>query len=214
MLLWIAPGPLAYALSQWMPQSIWGHRHLLFAIWPFFLLFADALFRMPRFVTYPVVAAAAVWAWYAMQFHAADNRKLPWDVLTLAMLDGEQTGAAHIPVYTIDPYLNYSIDFDLEALKTGRVGPLGPRVAGRRDLSSLRDKAARFEVIKTESIDQVQSLAQIHGSYFWVGWTDSSWHEKLTPPEMLEQRGCEGGPEISQSDNYRHVWLAPIHCKN
>ena len=48
MLLWIAPAPLAYALSLWMPQSIWGHRHLLFAIWPFALLFADSVWRMPR----------------------------------------------------------------------------------------------------------------------------------------------------------------------
>ena len=99
----------------------------------------------------------------------------------------EQTRAAHIPVYTIDPYLHYPIEFDLDALKTGHIGPLGPRVSKRRDLARLSAKAARFEVIKTDSIDQ------IHGSYFWVGWTDSSWHEKLTPPEMLEQRGCEGG---------------------
>jgi hypothetical protein len=206
MLLWIAPAPLAYGLSLWMPQSIWGHRHLLFAIWPFALLFADSVWRMGRTLGYGVTACAVVWGGYAMQFHAADNRKLPWDVLTLEMLDGEQTRATQIPVYTIDPYLHYPIEFDLDHLKTGDIGPLGPRVTSRRDLTRLSAKAARFEAIKTESIDQ------IHGQYFWVGWTDSSWHEKMTPAEMLEQRGCEGGQEISQYDSYHHVWLAPVRC--
>ncbi len=97
MLLWIAPAPIAFAVSQWLPQSIWGHRHLLFAIWPFFLLFSDAVWRMPRLVRSTVVAAVAVWAGYAIAFHAHDNRKLPWDVLTLEMLDADHSSAPHIP---------------------------------------------------------------------------------------------------------------------
>ncbi len=211
MLLWIAPAPLAFTVSQWLPQSIWGHRHLLFAIWPFFLLFADALWRMPRAIAYVATACVAVWGVYAMQFHATDNRKLPWDVLTMNMLDADHSTAAHIPVYAIDPYLHYPIGFDLECLRTGRLGPLGPRVTSRPDAAKLPAKAARFEAIKTDSIDQIPIQP---GAYFWVGWTDSSWQEKLTPPELLEQRGCAGGQEVTQYDNYHHVWLAPITCKN
>ncbi len=90
MLLWVAPAPIAFAVSQWLPQSIWGHRHLLFAIWPFVLLFADAVWRMPRIMSYAVTGMIAVWAVYAMQFHATDNRKLPWDILTMNMLDSDQ----------------------------------------------------------------------------------------------------------------------------
>lgn len=208
MLLWIAPAPIAYGLSQWMPESIWGHRHLLFAIWPFFLLFCDSVWRMHRALGYAVTAVAVVWGYYAIQFHEKDNRKLPWDALTMQMLDNEQTKMAHIPVYTVDPYLDYSINFDLDGLKTGRIGPLGSRAASRRDLARLSAKAARFEVIKTQSVDQ------IHAPYFWVGWTDSSWHEKQTPVQLLEQRGCEGGQEVSQYDSYHHVWLAPVQCPN
>ncbi len=208
MLLWIAPAPLACALSQFLPQSIWGHRHLLFAIWPLFLLFADSVWRYHRVLGYAVTAAACVWGLYAAQFHAEDNRKLPWDLLTVQMLTNDPSTAGEIPVYTIDPYLDYSIRFDLDALKTGDIGPLGPRVAKRRDLARLKTKAARFKVVKTESVDQ------IHGAYFWVGWTDSSWHDKLTPPELLEQRGCAGDQEITQYDSSHHVWLAPVQCKN
>lgn len=207
MLLWIAPAPIAFAVSQWLPQSIWGHRHLLIAIWPFVLLFADAVCRMPRLVIAAVMAAAAIWAAYAAAFHSTDNRKLPYDVLTLAMLDAEHTSAPRIPIYAIDPYLHYPIGFYLDCLKTGRGGPLGPRLSSRSDAADLAVKAGRFDAIKTDNIAQAQ------GSYFWVAWTDSSWHEPLTPPQMLERRGCRAGAQISQRDNSHAVMMAPINCQ-
>jgi hypothetical protein len=206
MLLWAAPAPIAFAISQWLPQSIWGHRHLLFAIWPFFLLFADAVFRMPRLVSYAVMAAAGIWGVYAAAFHAIDNRKLPWDVLTLQMLDADQTSATHVPIYAIDPYLHYPIQFYLDCLKTGHGGPFGPRLSARRDAPELATKAERFDAVKADSVGEA------HGSYFWVAWTDSSWHEPLTPPQMLEQRGCRAGAEISQRDNFHAVMMTPITC--
>lgn len=206
MLLWIAPAPIAFALSQWLPQSIWGHRHLLFTIWPFFLLFADAVWRMPRLVSSAVMAAAGIWGVNAAAFHSTDNRKLALDVLTLAMLDAEHTSAPRIPIYAIDPYLHYPIDFYLDCLKTGRGGPLGPRLSSRRDVADLAVKAARFDSIKADSVDDAQ------GAHFWVAWTDSSWHEPLTPPQMLERRGCRAGQVISQRDNYHAVMMAPITC--
>jgi hypothetical protein len=206
MLLWIAPAPIAFAVSQWLPQSIWGHRHLLFAIWPFFLLFADAVCRMPRLVSYAVMLAAGVWGMYAAAFHTTDNRKLPWDVLTLEMLDAEHTDAPHIPIYAIDPYLHYPLEFYLDCLKTGHGGPLGPRLSSRNDGAELGVKAARFEPIKADNIGQAQ------GSYFWVAWTDSSWQEKLTPPQMLEKRGCRAGQVISQRDNFHAAMMSPITC--
>jgi hypothetical protein len=207
MLLWVAPAPIAFAVSQWLPQSIWGHRHLLFTIWPFFLLFADAVCRMPRVVSYTVMAAAGVWGAYAVEFHATDNRKLPGDVLTLAMLDADHSSAQRIPIYAIDAYLHYPFEFYLDCLRSGRGGPLGPRLSSRNDAAALAVKAARFDSIKADSISQAQ------GSYFWVAWTDSSWHQPLTPPQILERRGCSAGPVISQRDNYHAVMMAPVTCQ-
>ncbi len=209
MLLWIAPAPIAFLISQWLPQSIWGHRHLLFAIWPLFLLFADAIARMPRAIFYPTMALAGWWGVNAMQFHATDNRKLPWDILVTNMIDADTGRAQHIPIYAIDPYLHYSIGFDLDSMRKGDFGPLGPRVTSRRDLAKLPAKAARFEAVQTDNIGQIPVTP---GAHFWVAWTDSSWHEKFTPPEILAQRGCEGGAEISQFDSSHRVWLAPIDC--
>lgn len=214
MLLWIMPAPIAYAVSQWLPQSIWGHRQLLFGIWPFVLLFSDAVLRMPRLVSIVVMAGVAVWGVHAAASHATDNRKLPYDVLTLAMLDGtsqaQRASVPRVPVYAIDPYLHYMIWFYLDCLKDGRGGPLGPRLSSRHDAAELAVEAARFDSIKTDSIDQLDSGKT--GPYFWVAWTDSSWHEALTPPQILERRGCHAGAQIAQRDVYHVVMLAPIQC--
>jgi hypothetical protein len=204
MLLWIAPAPLAFIASQYLPQSIWGHRHLLFAIWPFVILFADSVCRMPKWFSIPVIALTGVWAIGAAQFHAHDNRKLPYDTLTIEMLDADLSTSNRVPIYAIDPYLHYPIGFYLDGLRTGRTGPFGPHL-GHRDLTA---KAARFDSIKTDSIDQVK------GSYFWVGYTDSSWRDPKTPVQLLEQRGCHAaGPELSERDAYHRAILVPIECK-
>jgi hypothetical protein len=203
MLLWIAPAPLAFVASQYLPQSIWGHRHLLFAIWPFVILLADSVLRMPRWFSISFVALTGVWAIAAAQFHSTDNRKLPYDTLTLEMLEEDRTTSDRVPIFAIDPYLHYPIGFYLDALKDHRTGPMGPRLGGH----DLAEKAARFDSIKTDSLDQVK------GTYFWVGWTDQSWKEPKTPRQLLEARGCiAAGPEVSERDAYHRVILVPMQC--
>ena len=209
MWLWLLPAPIAFLVSQRFSQSIWGHRHLLFAIWPFFLLFSDSVWRVHKLFGYAVSAAVIVWGLHMAEYHSTETRKLPWDVLAFQMLEADQTKWAHVELYTIDPYLNYPLEFNLDRLKSGRVGPLGPRVTLRPDLKKLIATAARFEVVQTDDLDDVIVGP---GRHFWVAWTDSSWHDKLTPAEKLGQDACEGGPEISQFDDSHHVWLAPIDC--
>lgn len=208
MLLWIAPAPIAFAVSQWLPASIWGYRHLLFAIWPFVLLLADAVWRMPRLISYPAIVVIAAWGAYAAAYHATENRKLPFDVLVLAMLDAEHSPSHYIPLYSIDPFLHYPIEFYLDSLAKGHPGPLGPRIAShsQRERAELADKAERFESFRADSIDEAKE------SYFWVAWSDADRHDQLTPPQLLERRGCRAGAEISQHDNYHAVRMTPITC--
>jgi hypothetical protein len=179
---------------------------LLFAIWPFVILLADSVCRLSRWISIPAIALTGVWAIGAARFHAADNRKFPYDTLTVEMLDADLSTAARVPLFAIDPYLHYPIGFYLDGLRTGRTGPFGPHI-GARNVADLTAKAQRFDSIKTESIDQVK------GSYFWVGYTDTSWHDPKTPVQLLEQRGCHAaGPEIAHRDSYHRVILVPMQC--
>ena len=203
--LWLAPAPLVFLVTQLLPQSIWGHRHLVFTLWPFLVVFADAVWRQRAPVRVGVIALAGVWAIFAATEHATDDRKLPWDTLTLEMLDSEQSGKPHIPFYAVDPYLHHPIWFYLDCLKNGWLGPFGPRL---RDGATLSDKASRIETIKAASLDEAR------GDYFWVGYSDTSWRDSRSPKEILEARGCSAGPELSGRDRFHRVVLFAVQCRN
>lgn len=206
MLISLAPAPLTYLASQWLPQSIWGHRHLLFTVWPLLVIFADSVWTLGARRRSIALALIGVWGAFAVAFHATDDRKFPWDTLTLAMLDAEHSDAARIPLFSVDPYLHYPIWFYLDCLTSGRTGPFGSPLGSRNDVPALAAKAAKFDVVKNTTVDAAQ------GSYFWIAYIDSAWHETRTPRQILEQRGCGAGPELTARDRFHSVRLIPFRC--
>ena len=206
MLLWIAPAPIAFLASQWLPQSIWGHRHLVFTLWPFLIVFADSVYRLRTPFRLAVMALIAVWGAYAIAFHPTDDRKVPYDSFTLDLLNQESSGDARIPLFTVDPYLHYPLWFYMDCLKTGHLGPFGPHLDSHADVAALTATAARFDIIKATGVDAAQ------GRHFWIGYSDSAWNEPRTPKQMLEQRGCSTGRDITARDRFLSVTLFPVDC--
>ena len=202
----LIPPILAYLVSQILSQSVWGHRHLVFALWPFLIVLSDAIWSLQRSWRAIAVCLIAIWAGFAIKAYSPENQKIHWDRLTLAMLDQEPGRVAHIPLYSVDPYLHYPIWFHLESLKDDRLGPLGPLVTSRRDIAELRSKSELFEVSK------VTRLEDVRGSYFWVGYVASAWSRAQSPEEILKQRGCQIGQDLSARDRFQTVTLFPVQC--
>jgi hypothetical protein len=202
----LAPALVTYMVSQWLSQSIWGSRHLIFTLWPFLLVLADVIWRLPRAGLALALALILGWAGFSAKAYSPDDLKIHWDRLTLAMLDAERADAGHVPLYTVDPYLHYPIWFHLESLKDQRLAQLGPYVNSRKDMALLRTKAAEFEVQKVTSLDAAQ------GKYFWLGYVDSAWKGPLSPRQILEQRGCKTGQEINARDRFQSVTLFKVEC--
>src|SRR5580765_6116173 len=202
----LAPALVTYVVSQWLSQSIWGSRHLIFALWPFLLVFTDVIWRLRPAARTIAVALIAAWMAFAVKVYSPEDLKIHWDRLTLAMLDAESANAVHVPLYTVDPYLHYPIWFHLESRKDRRLAQLGPYVTSRNDMELLRAKAEEFEVHKVTSLDAAQ------GKYFWLGYVDSAWKETLTPRQILEQRGCKTGREINAKDRFQSVTLFKVEC--
>jgi hypothetical protein len=143
---------------------------------------------------------------FAVKSYSPEELKIHWDRLTLAMLDAESTDSGRVQLYTVDPYLHYPIWFHLESLKDQRLEQLGSLINSRKDMPSLRAKAARFEVQKVTSVDAAQ------GAYFWLGYVDSTWKGPLTPWQILEQRGCRIDNGIYAKDRFQSITLFPVHC--
>jgi hypothetical protein len=202
----LTPALITYMVSQWLSQSIWGSRHLIFVLWPFLLVLTDTVWRVHAIVRVLALALIVAWAGYAVQSYSPEQQKIHWDRLTLAMLDAENGDARHIPLYSLDPYLHYPIWFHLESLKDQRLKQLGPYINSRNDTPLLRRTAAKFEVRKITSLDAAQ------GNYFWIGYIDSAWKGPLTPKEIFEKRGCRTELELNAKDRFQSVTLFRVQC--
>ncbi|HEY6350378.1 MAG TPA: glycosyltransferase family 39 protein [Candidatus Angelobacter sp.] len=205
--LWILPAPLVFLASQWLPQSIWGHRHLIFTLWPFVMVLADSVWRRGWMLRAAVVIAAGIWAGFAIASRNSDDHYLPSDSLTLAILDHEPHNGIHIPLYAVDPYLHYPLWFFMENLKHDQLGPFGPHLDPRRNVSELAAKAAEFEIIKAADLEAAQQ------SYFWAGYSEP-WKQGPTPRQILEKRGCQIGLEVTARSRFQTVIFFPVQCNS
>lgn len=203
--LWVLPAPAAFLVSQWFPQSIWGHRHLVFTLWPFLMVFADSIWRSGWILRSAVVMAVCVWALFAISFHGIDDRYLATDTLTLAILDHEPHNGTHIPLYAVGPYLHYPVWFFMECLKHDQLGVFGPHLDRQRNIPELAAKAAEFEIIKATNLDTAQQ------GYFWVGYSEP-WNQGAPPKEILEKRGCQTGQELTAHSRFQTVIFFPVQC--
>jgi len=134
-----------------------GISHLLFAIWRSCCFLADAVWRMPRVISYPAIVIIAAWGVYAAAYHAteiASSRLTCWCWRCWMRAQPSH----YIPLYSIDhsalPDRVY-----LDSLAKGDPGPFGPAsVRGRH--GGITDKRA-FREFRADSVDEAKE------SYFW-----------------------------------------------
>ena len=177
-------------------------------IWPFVLLFADAVWRMPRLVSFAVTAAAGSgpctrWVSRHRQSQASVGRPYARTCWIGEQLRRRDSHLRNRPV----PALSDRVLSRLSEDRPRRASGAAAEFATRCGRSRRQGRAVRYRENRQHWPDRCSS-----SHYFWVAWTDSSWHEPLTPPQMLERRGCRAGAEISQRDNYHAVMLTPMEC--
>jgi len=201
----IVPAFVLFAASQWLP--LWGHRHLIFTFWPFLIILAVGLCRLPRSALAGIILLIGFWGAFVLELHRVDDRKLPWDTLTIGLLDQERSGSPQIPLYSIDRDMHFPLWFYMESLKTGKLGPFGPHLVSRTDIPELAAKAARFEISK------IKSLNDVRAQYFWLGYSDSDGKAARAVQEVLSRRGCRTGDVISASDRFHSAVVVAVQCQ-
>lgn len=203
-ILAVVPALILFGVSQWLP--LWGSRHLIFMFWPFVIILADSLCRLPRRAVFAVMMLTAIWSAFALQFHYHDDRKLPWDTLTATLLAREQGASSPIPFYSFDRDLHFPPWFLMECLKADNLGPFGSHLGARTDIAELAMTAAKFQVAKVTSTDAVR------GQHFWLGYSDKNEQGIQMAQQIVNRRGCRKGSAISASDRFHTVILVPVQC--
>lgn len=199
---------VAFIASRLLPSSVWGHRHMVYLVFPILMLVAAAYHQMNA----PAVRITggilcAVWAGMCVQHHLkGDDKKTPFDLLVVQMLAQEADNPAPVTFFSVDKYLHYPVWFYLETLKAGKVTGFAAPIRAM-DRGKLAAEAARIHVENHVSIDQAR------GAHFWVGYS-SAWQEKLSPEAILTARGCRTGADVTVRDRYHSSTIFPVWCGN
>ncbi len=197
---------VAFTASRILPNSVWGHRHMVYLVFPMLMLVTAAYYQFNSIaVRITGGLLCAVWAGLVIHHHIkGDDKKTPFDELVIQMLAQEADNPNPVTVYSIDKYLHYPIWFYLETLKAGKITGFGVPIR-TADRPKLAVEAARFEVKNHVSIDEAK------GPHFWVAYS-SAWMEKLPPQAAFAQRGCRSGPDVTVRDRYHWSAVFPVWC--
>jgi hypothetical protein len=197
---------VAFTASRLLPNSVWGHRHMVYLVFPMLMLVTAAYYQLnSAAVRITGGVLCAVWAGMVIQHHLkGDNKKTPFDSLVMQMLAQEAGNPNRVTVYSVDKYLHYPLWFYLETLKAGKITGFAAPIRSA-DRPRLAAEAARIDVKNHVNIDDAQ------GAHFWVAYS-SARKEKLSPQEILTQRGCRTGADVTVRDRYHWSAIFPVWC--
>ncbi len=203
----VAPVAFIFMISQWAPQSVWGHRHLVFVFWPFIIVLADCLCQMPKAALMLVMTMLGFWAGGAIISLRNDDRKLPYDRLVIGLLDRERSSDPTVQLYLTDSHLEYPLWFYIDCLRTSNLGPFGWHFSPRTNVNQLAMKSAQFEILR------INDLGVARGAHFWIGYSESNHNDTLQADQILSRPDCHAGDAITARDRFHSVKLVPMQCQ-
>lgn len=177
------PAIIAFCASQFLPQSVWGERHLIIVAMPYMTLVAVAVMRLrPPWAMGATLLLVIGWAAVA-GFHelTRHDKRLAWDALAHSMIQAESSQASGIEVYALEEFV---------------ATPL------RHSLDAAQEK--RFKVVTSPDI------AAFDGDHFWVAYRDTTWKQERLPEQILTDHGYKVGPVFSSRMTGQQVNLFPV----
>lgn len=103
----LSPVVVAFVISHWLPQSLFGSRYFITAVVPYHLLIAAGLLSLhSAALRTGLIALILSWSlWSGSAFITMPDRKVPWDLLA------RQIKADGVSVYTYEQHEHRPISF-------------------------------------------------------------------------------------------------------
>ena len=203
----LCPIAISFVASFIMTSSIWGRRHLIFVAATLLLLSSVSWWRLrSRAVRLLGALACVAWAFAVIPHQLApDVRKAPFDTFVLRMLDREEEITAPIRLFVLEKHLHFAPWFYLETLEAKKTAGFTVHFT-EPERERLSRKAAAFEVRRDATIDDAR------GAHFWVLTSTYSWRQKERPRQIMTQRGCQVGLDLTIRDRYHAITAFPAWC--
>jgi len=178
----ILPPVASFAISQFFPQSVWGTRHLVIAIVPFYLLIANAFSVIPVQKLRPITVAL-VTAWIALSLPQLihPRPRINYEVLAQMMISREP-GLERVQLLIPDRFLKFPLAYQLD-----------------------RHDPGRWDARTITSLD-----SGLLNGHFWVAYHRDRWKGAKSPAQLLRDRGYRIGPGIWVSDDWHRVIALPV----
>jgi hypothetical protein len=179
------PPVTGFAISQLSRESVWGTRHLVISVLPFAVLLGAAIQAIHlRWVTAMaacIFTVSCAWGGYRAAF--LPNPRMNYEVLLGQMIDlnNHKVSKPADTIYFFDRYLGLPMTYHL-----------------RKNDSGNSWTAKTF---------LEQPPAKVLGDRFWVVYNSKRWLHKVTPQDVLRERGYKIGPGAWAGDKWDRVFV-------
>lgn len=186
----LLPVVIAFALSNFLPQSIWGVRHLVIVAAPSLMLVAVAVFRLPFHLLRNAMLAAII-CWIAFTATILGVRRdgdfvwCAWDSLAREMSRATPASSESIKIYAFEELIAYHLWFALQDAERG-AGEF--QIAAIKGVDGLAEDPAYF-LPRGFSGVAVENISAVTEDYFWIAFRDAEWNAARPPVNIFLERG-------------------------
>ena len=207
----LLPVLLAFILSQLLPHSVWGTRHLIIVAVPYLMLAAIALCRLrPAWAQTAILLTLACWILLAGAFVALRQPAVGiwcgWEPLARRMRTATAEQAGEARVYAFEDLIAYHLWFALDSAGERRF-----HVAAVKNVPGIAQDPAYFLPRRFYGVTTTD-LNGIEGEQFWLAFRDVSWNEERPPVSLLRARGCRTGERLEFSAGGQRAFMVPVSC--
>ncbi|MDQ3686375.1 MAG: glycosyltransferase family 39 protein [Acidobacteriota bacterium] len=205
----LTPIALAFTFSQFLPQSIWGTRHLSIVAAPYLTLIAVALHRLrPAWMKAVVIALLCCWALVAGMLHVTKRAEIyvwcAWEPLAGEVLKAESSTRGEVKIYAFEDLVAYHLWFGLDATGETRF-----RVAVVKDIPGLVEDRAYFLPRRFNEIE-VTNADNLRGDYFWLAFRDAAWDMSRPPLKTVIDKGYRVGVPVEIVATGGRAFIVPV----
>jgi uncharacterized membrane protein len=205
----LTPIALAFALSQFLPQSIWGTRHLIIVAAPYLTLIAISLHRLhPAWIKAAVFALLCCWTMFAGMLHVMKRQETyiwcAWEPLAGEVMKAESSTQGEVKIYAFEDLVAYHLWFALDTMRETRF-----RVAVVKDIPGLVEDRAYFLPRGFNEIE-VTNADNLRGDYFWLAFRDAAWDAGRPPLKMVIDGGYTVGMPIEIEATGGRAFIVPV----
>ncbi len=203
------PVAVAFLVSQLLPQSVWGIRHLIVVAAPYSILVAVSINRcFPYWAKTAAMLLMGCWLLISGTVLLVQKKEhriwCAWEQLAQQLTRVESRQESAVKIYTFEDLTAYHLWFALDSAKRKDF-----QVAVVKHVPGLVEDAAYF-LPRDFTAVMVKNTQTFDEDHFWIAFRDAAWNEQRQPVKGLTDQGYTVGSGFTIDTDDGKAFLVPI----